>query len=174
MAAGSGVTCPWARRLRLDWFGNYKTFDEDGIGFTFKYPEEFVVAENVSTDQQVGSPPVARKVLGLDEQNLIVVSVYQLNRPVSADDPAVKADIDQGVGQLVGGPVDGRPIEAGGLRGYEYEIAPPQQGAARVVHRSVVLVDGTLEYELNCQSTAERRAQVEAACDLMLDSLERK
>jgi len=154
-------------------FGNYKTFDEDGIGITFKYPEEFeITVQDVSPEIESA---VAGRYVALDDRNHLDVIMYRLDRPVTNDDlPAMKARFDRDMSKATGVAVNSRPMEAGGFEGYEFEVFPPRADLPGGKVHFVLLLDGQIRYTLECESSPEGRAQVDNACDLMLRSLERR
>jgi hypothetical protein len=153
--------------------GSDETFDADGIGVTFKYPSDFEPIKNISFGQSAGADAAARAGVSIDTVNAITVSRYDLKVTIDKDNLAkFKREVDDVIGKLAGKPVSGREVEYGGLPGYEYAISltKPPSGLSRLV----VLFDQATEYLVNCQSTPDKRDQIEDACRKALDTLERK
>jgi hypothetical protein len=151
--------------------GGDETFERDAFPFTFTYPGEFDEATEITIGSSAGGTAVAREGIGLDEDNLIVVTGYDLRVAITKSNLAdVKAELDAVVGQVAGRKVSGAESEAGGLPGYEYTFAvsDPEDGRSRFV----ALFDGKAEYTINCQSTPDRRDEVEAACRQVLETLQ--
>jgi hypothetical protein len=153
--------------------GGDEAFDADGIGVTFKYPSDFKPIKNISFGQSAGADAAARGGVSVDAVNAIIVSRYDLKATIDKDNLAkFKHEVDDVIAKLAGRPVSGREVEYGGLPGYEYSISlrKPPNGLSRLV----VLFDQTTEYLINCQSTPDKRDQVEEACRKALDTLDRK
>jgi hypothetical protein len=153
--------------------GSAETFDAGGIGVTFKYPSEFAPIKNISFAQSAGAEPAARAGVSVDSVNAIIVSRYDLRLAITSSNLArFKGEVDNVISQLAGKQVYGRNVEFGGLPGYEYSISvtKPPNGLSRLL----VLFDGATEYLINCQSTPDKRDTVEAACQMALDTLDRK
>ena len=120
---------------------------------------------------RAGTRDSARSAIGLDRDNVIVVSRYELRRPVTPANVApVKAEVDGVIAKLSGRQLSGRAVVFGGLPGYEYTVSVPQPDRGR--SRVVVLFDRAVEYFFNCQSTPDARYVVEDACRQALGTLE--
>jgi hypothetical protein len=148
-------------------------FDRRGFDITFEYPRDFTPDDNLRFATTAGERQSASTAIGLDRENVIVVSRYELLRPVTAENIVdVKAEVDGVITKLAGKQHSGRLIEYGGLPGYAYNVrlSAPQEGLSRVY----VLFDGDVEYFLNCQSTPDVRYVLDAACRQALDTLDRK
>ncbi len=146
------------------------TFEEDDFAITFEHPASFEEIDDVSIASTAGAASRADAARGLDNQNLILVSRYDLRIAVDEENlDQVKAELDSVLTQAAKQEVSGMRVEFGGLPGYEYtfdlDTEPPVQS------RFVVLFDGNTEYTLNCQSTAESQDEVEEACQQAVDTL---
>jgi hypothetical protein len=149
-----------------------ETFEKDGFAFTFEYPGSFDETSDVSYSSQAGVEARDDIAIGLDDRNAIVVSRYALNVEVTAQNLGeVKTELDNVMSQLSGKELSGKRIEIGGFPGFEYEfdLEDPPDGRSRFL----VLFDGRREYTLNCQSTPDKRNELEAACRQAVDSLAR-
>ena len=150
-----------------------KTFSDDAFGITFEYPGDFERANEITVSAQAGGSAKAREGVGLDEHNLLILTRFDLRIAVTeANLERVKEELDDVVSQAADRRVSGTRTEAGGLPGYEYAfpISEPVEGETRFV----ALFDGRTEYTLNCQSTDAKRAEIEAACDMALATLEKR
>jgi hypothetical protein len=148
-------------------------FDRRGFDITFEYPRDFAPDDNLRFASTTGEGHAASTAIGLDRENVIVVSRYDLLRPVTAENVLdVKAEVDGVITKLAGKQHSGRLIEYGGLPGYAYNVrlSAPPKGLSRVY----VLFDGDVEYFLNCQSTPDVRYVLDAACQQALATLDRK
>lgn len=150
--------------------GGAKTYEETGLNITFKYPSSFVVVHDVTISRTAGAAPADQAAVGLDSDNVMIVSRYNLRIEVGKANLAdVKGKVDKLIGTLARKSVSGREVEYGGLPGYEYVI--PISKPANGVSRIAVLFDGAVEYYVNCQSTPEKRSKVEDACRTLLESI---
>lgn len=148
-----------------------ETFDRDGFGFTFEYPSSFDESADVSFASGAGDVTAEEDVaIALDESNGIILSRYELNIEVTAQNAGeVKGELDGVMSQLAGRELSGERVEVGGFPGYEYafDLDEPPDGRSRFL----ILFDGRTEYAINCQSTPAQRAEVDAACQQALDTL---
>lgn len=145
-------------------------FEKAGFGITFKIPSGFSVSDKISFSKSVGADSVDQAAVGLDNDNGISVSRYNLTRAITSQNLAeIKGLIDRAVGGIAGKEVSGQRVEHSGLPGYEYtfSLTPPPQGQSHLA----VLFDKDVEYEINCQSTPNKRDQVEQGCRTVLDSI---
>lgn len=147
-----------------------ETFEEDDFAITFEHPSTFSEIDDVSIASTAGAASRADSARGLDERNLILVSSYNLQVAVDEENLAqVQEELDAVLSQAAKQELSGARVEFGGLPGYEYtfdlETDPP------VRSRFVALFDGMTEYTINCQSTSERRDEMDAACQQALETL---
>jgi hypothetical protein len=147
-------------------------FQRHGFEITFTYPASLQEADDLVFGSTAGSADSARAGVGIDKANVILVSRYDLRRPVTARNVAgVKPEVDGVIKSLAGRAVIGRRVDFGGLPGYAYRI--PLSSPSDGVSRLFVLFDKQVEYFFNCQSTPETRAELDGACDQALKTLAR-
>jgi hypothetical protein len=147
-------------------------FERHGFDITFRYPASLKEADDLIFGSTAGVPDSARAGVGIDKANMILVSRYDLRRPVtSANVGGVKAEVDGVIKSLAGKPVRGRRVDFGGLPGYAYTV--PLGSPSGGVSRLFVLFDRKVEYFFNCQSTPETRVELDGACDQALQTLRR-
>ena len=147
------------------------SFRQSGFDITFDYPKDLIQTTQLEFGTRAGSD-AARAAVGIDRDNMILVSRYDLRRPVTtANVGAVKPEVDGVIRQLAGSPMAGARIDVGGLPGYRYRVPLPAPVGG--VSRVYVLFDRKVEYFLNCQSTPESRDRLDRACDRALDTLRR-
>lgn len=147
-------------------------FEQHGFEITFRYPQSLKDADDFSLGTTAGASDTARAGVGIDRDNMILVTRYELRLPVTKSNvAAVRGEVDGVIKGLAGREVAGRKVSFGGLPGYEYRVPlpAPKDGLSRLF----VLFDGQVEYFFNCQSTPESRAQINGACDQALGTLER-
>ena len=153
--------------------GGVEMFDESGIGLTFEYPAAFEKRDDFGATVTAGARPAEETAVMLDDENGIVVAKYVLNITVdeqNIDD--IKPEIDALAAQVAGTSVETEQIELAGLPGFRFEadVEKPKNGRSRIA----ILSDGQTEYTLNCGSTPEKRAEIEAACERAFETLEQK
>ena len=151
-----------------------KTFSHDEFRFTFTYPEDLKEGEVSKIDDSAGGgKAVARAALGLDSDNIVLLTKYELNAVVTAANlPGVMPELDGVVSELARRPMTGQVTEVGGFPAARYDVLTldkPAQGESRLVY----LFDQAVEYQLNCQSTPPQRTELNAACDQVLATLRR-
>jgi len=153
--------------------GGQKTFESPGFEVTFKYPDTLTPNGNVNFDREAGGDATTTKALGLDKFNLISIQRYGLKKAVTKENiDATKPEIDRLFSRLGGRKANGKKIEVGGLPGFEFTIDLKTPTENRT--RASVLFDGNTEYLVNCQSTAAKRAELQKACNTVLESFEKK
>ena len=147
-----------------------ETFEEEGFAFTFEYPSSLEETSDVSYSSTAGGAAEDARALGLDGRNAIVVSRYGLNVAVTAENvDQVKPEADDLISGLAGTELSGKHVQIGGFPGFEYtfDLEDPPEGHSRFF----VLFDGKIEYTLNCQSTPDKRDELQAACRQAVDTL---
>jgi hypothetical protein len=147
-------------------------FQRQGFDITFQYPVTLKEADDLAFGSTAGSADSARAGVGINKANVILVSRYDLHRPVTAGNVVgVKAEVDGVIKSLAGKPVPGHRVDYGGLPGYAYKV--PLGSPSGGVSRLFVLFDEKVEYFFNCQSTPETRVELDGACNQALETLRR-
>jgi hypothetical protein len=148
-------------------------FEEEGFAISFEYPDDFEETDDVTLSEQRGSRAEESRALGLDEDNGIIVQRYRLQRSIDETSlDAAKAEFDELVSELAPDAPAGQKTEIGGLPALSYTDVPVTD-PANAESRLIVLFDGSTEYLINCQSTPDKRDQMNEACDMAVDTLER-
>jgi hypothetical protein len=145
-----------------------QTFHQDGFDITFRIPDGFKKASDVTVAQQAGQASAQGGVL-LDSHNGVFLLAYDLRKTIDASNVSdAKPELDQALSGLTGKAQSGKPVEFGGLPGYEYEIdvSTPTNGHSRLVF----LFHGKHEDEINCQWT-DKQDEVAKGCDTVLRTL---
>jgi hypothetical protein len=151
-----------------------RRFEADGFAITFEYPEGFEESDDVTINQQQGSQSEESLAVGLDRDNGIIVQRYKLKRSIDRSTlDLAKEEFDALVTGLSPDAAQGQTAEIAGFPALRYSEVPVRS-VERGQSRLVVLFDGRTEYLINCQSTPEKRREINEACDLAVDTLERK
>jgi hypothetical protein len=150
--------------------GGNATFEREGFPFTFEYPDSFEFTEDVTIAQTLGGEADDRVALASEDDNAIVVSRFTLNVEVDESNlDQAKQEADQLLQQLDRS-AEAQPGEISGLPSLSLDaiaVPTPEDGESRIT----VLFEGDQEYVINCQSTPAGRPEIEAACDLALETL---
>ena len=102
---------------------------------------------------------------------MIVVQRFDLETEVTEGNlDRVKREADALFSQLAGESAEGEETSVAGLPALEYEIDLEDPADAQT--RAVAIFDGDVQYLVNCQSTPDGREEIEAACDLALETVE--
>jgi hypothetical protein len=151
-----------------------RRFDVDGFAITFEYPEGFEESDDVTINEQEGSQAEETRAVGLDNDNGIIVQRYALRRRIDEENlDLAKSEFDGLVAALAPDAAKGDTTELAGFPALRYSDVPVRS-VERGQSRLIVLFDGRTEYLINCQSTPEKRGEINDACDLAVDTLERK
>ena len=146
-------------------------FEQHGFEITFRYPQSLKNADDLILGATAGAADTARAGVGIDRDNVILVTRYDLRQPVTETNVAkVRLEVDGVIEGLAGRAVPGRSVTFGGLPGYQYRV--PLQAPKGGISRLFVLFDGQVEYFFNCQSTPDSRAALDGACNQALGTLE--
>lgn len=140
---------------------------------TFRYPSSFFEGRVNDTARSVGRDPSAQAVLGLDDDNAIILSKYVNDSPVTAADVAeALPQFDTQISELAGKEVTGAAVQVAGLPGIRYyDVDVPGMGNQR--SRLVFLFSGRNQYLVNCQWTSARRDELNTSCDRVLATLQK-
>ena len=110
----------------------------------------------------------------MDEDNGIIVQRYKLQASISKDNlDLAKTEFDALVGGLSPDAAEGESSEIAGLPALRYSNVPVRS-VEKGQSSLIVLFDGSTEYLINCQSTPQKRSEINEACDLAADTLEVK
>ncbi len=154
--------------------GDANRFEEAGFAISFEYPDGFEVSDDVTLTEQEGSQAQETKAVGLDSENGIIVQRYGLKTAIDAEKlDLAKEEFDRLVATLAPEAAEGKKTEVGGFPALSYPSVPVTE-PANAESRLYVLFDGRTEYLINCQSTPNKRSEVEEACDLAVETLEAK
>jgi hypothetical protein len=149
-------------------------FEADGFAITFEYPEDFEESDDVTISEQRGSKAEASRAVGLDEDNGIIVQRYGLKRSIDRDNlELAKSEFDALVKTLSPDAAEGKVAEIAGLPALRYANVPVRS-IEDARSRLIVLFDGRTEYLINCQSTPDKRPEVDEACAMALETLRRR
>lgn len=146
--------------------GGPKTYSSGGL--TFQYPHGWTtILAPATTPGQTGV--TTRVGVGLDTANVVVVVSTKLAQSISAADTA---STEQSVMQALsssakqrGATVQGPSAATlGGFDGLGLTIVGLPLGAETVASRVIVMINGDVEYLLNCQATQANAQEMGTGC----------
>jgi hypothetical protein len=152
------------------------TYSDNDV--TFEYPGDWDEFEADAAAVSSGSNELWTTTVGPDETNLVNVTAYQLAIDVSESNIGdIEAELNgviQGVVDQAGGTIDTGPNQTtiSDFPAYTYEWSGVEVDGQTKDSRAVFLFDGDVEYFFNCQFDSETENDIEAGCDLMLDTFE--
>jgi hypothetical protein len=150
----------------------YATFEREGFPFTFEYPDSFELRELTVAESPGGESDDAddRVAVASDDDNLIAVERFTLNVEVDESNlDQAKEEFDQ-LYEDLDPSADSQPGEIAGFPSLSLDaiaVPIPEEGQSRLT----VLFKGDQQYLITCQSTPEKRTEIQAACDHMLQTL---
>lgn len=137
----------------------------------FEYPASWPVLTDVKVST-TGNLQFA-DVVGLDDVNNVELQAYRLNQAIDHSNIAqsqqeVSAAATQLAEALSGTVTDGpRRIEMGGLPGFSIRIEG-QYGGQPFTVEGVFLAQGTTQYFLECQFTADHASEIRPGCEQIM------
>lgn len=151
-------------------------FARPEFGIAFDYPANMVqTTVSTSTYKDAPRPGTVSIRLLLDPENGITLSQLELEGTFTGRDPStIRRSVDQLMTKRAGGPIRGTSLTVGGLPALEYDFACPSSPVPTLRSHSVVLVGGTCQYLINCESTDTCREEMERATAVVLRSLRRR
>lgn len=157
--------------------GSSKTLARDGFGISFEYPGNLRLVDRVSFAASTG-PTEGTIGLVLDRHNGITVTRAKRNLEVSHSNlDSVRQEIDEDVSFVADPRPRGQATTVAGLPALRYppfRLLSAIEGPDDATNRVTVVFDRQIQYALNCHSTPARRAEINAACDVALDTIKRR
>ena len=152
--------------------GPTKTFTDSDYDITFEYPAGLDVMDDVSFGATTGSSgPEASAGAKLGLEDFFAVQRFGLNTAVTEDNvEQFVPEADMVFGELAGEEVTAEVLEVGSLPALRYEFGPTQPNGGAT--RATLVFDGDTEYLFTCKSTEAHSEEINAACDVALDTLE--
>lgn len=144
--------------------GGTETFERDEFPFTFEYPGDLELTDELEFSEELGGAADESLALSHDDENALILERYTLNLEIDEDNlELAKRELDTLLQQVDSG-AQGQEGETAGFPSLTYDsvtLPTPEEGESRYI----ALFDGDQEYLLNCQSTPDARDEIESACD---------
>jgi uncharacterized RDD family membrane protein YckC len=147
-----------------------QTYRDHGV--SFDYPAAWQETTSKSEVSRRGTQLWGTTVAAA-ELDLVLVEAYRLNPPITAEnldaaaselEGLVQQFADQLGGSVLAGPEE---ISVAGKPGLWFRMTGTHEGTP-IEARLVFVFDGTTEYYLNCQRTAEKAGEIEQGCEQIL------
>ena len=146
-----------------------EVFDREEFPFTFEYPGDLEESGDVTIAQALGAQADETAAVGLDDDNAIVVQTFTLNIEIDESNlDLARREIDS-LAQQADPNASSEKTEVAGLPALtvdDLEVPTIENGTSRLI----IVFDGDQEYYLNCQSTPDEAAEIDAACDLAVET----
>jgi hypothetical protein len=147
----------------------------NGHGVTFQYPADWQPFDVSGTAASQGTQAWSES-FGPDEANLVTVSEYAVNIPITVSNidqhtPELTAQV-QGLFTQAGGSMQSGPtkLTMGGFPAVGYSGTAVNPQAISVKTRIILAFNNSTEYFVNCQSSADATSTVDAGCDQVISS----
>ncbi|MBI2238944.1 MAG: hypothetical protein HYU54_10545 [Actinobacteria bacterium] len=146
-------------------------------GVSFQYPEGWQESTLIGTSASAGSANWSATV-AIDEVNFVTLAEYTNEVSITADtigdqQDSLTSQISDLLTQAGGGLESGPTQETmAGLPALGYIGTALNPDGVEVRSRLVLAFDGTTEYFVNCQFTAESEADVLAGCSMIQNSFQ--
>ncbi|MBI5310494.1 MAG: hypothetical protein HZB14_05650 [Actinobacteria bacterium] len=154
------------------------TFATPTYPFSFSYPDGWKVTRNAAFNYGAGAGLRSVSVSLKDPYDQVTVTQYKLKKTLPKGVNGNRREVDKIVAQLTseakGTASDGEVVSHGGIPGYMYVVEYNAPDGRLLRNQLVFLFKGRDEFQINCQSTDERRAELEKGCDMVLDTIEFK
>jgi hypothetical protein len=150
------------------------TVTPEAGGHSYVVPDGFSIAESVNVSQTTGEVR-ARTGVGLDEDNLIAVTAYNLNIDIDGvpfED--LRKETDQVFARLLGGAEkiqDSGTTTVAGQKALFYRFPTTSTSKTPVTNETYSVFKGRLQLQLLCQWTPEKKAEMTAGCTSVRESL---
>ena len=153
--------------------GGAKTFSDNGMSITFRYPSGLNGGKITKITQHAGARgPVARKIVGVDRDDLLLIEKYRVTIPTTkADLSELERASDEVISALFRRQLNGTRTTFNDLPAVVY---PPLPSAGRTTSQISYLFLGGAAYELDCQWTAKHESQIKNACRQMKSTIKRR
>ena len=163
--------------------GGVRHYENAELGFALDYPNDWEqVEEPLRAAETIGeADKLAALLLGRfveDPQHLegIGLNVYQHRSTPEEDVEEALLELDDLIAQLMGqsgGAIaDADWTELGGAMARRYVLNFPHPVGVPMTSEKVVTFRADLQFELDCQAVADRFRDIEAECQVVLDSFE--
>jgi hypothetical protein len=151
-----------------------RTVTPDDGGHSYVVPEGFSIGGGVEVGKSTGTVR-ARSGVGLNENNLILVTAFALNRDID-DVPfaALREENDRVVANLLGGTEkiqDSGTTTVAGKKALFYRFATTSTSKTPVTNETYFVFKDRLQLQIICQWTDDKKAEITSGCTSIRESL---
>jgi hypothetical protein len=151
-----------------------KTVAPDNGGHSYVVPDGFGIAKSVDVSKTTGDVR-ARTGVGLDEDNLIAVTAYNLKIDIDGVPfEELRVENNRVFARLLGGAdkiQDSGTTTIAGRKAIFFRFATTSTSKTPVTNETYSVFKDRLQVQILCQWTPEKKAEMTAGCTSLRDSL---
>lgn len=174
--AGQGIALAFALAVTglAAGCGGDEKFETSTYPFSFEYPSGWKATRNAAFVYGAGAGERSIAVVYKAPNDQVVVTQYKLQKTLPPGIVANQREVDRIVRKLAkqsgGKATEARPVNYGGIPGYQYVIEYTTNGQ-QLQNTITFLFSGDDEFQVNCQSSPENRDVIDEGCDKVLSTL---
>lgn len=154
-----------------------KAFSTPTYPFSFEYPSGWTLSRSANFNYGSSSNAERSVSVALKEPfDQVTITQYKLRKTlpegINGNQPEVDRIVRRLTRQAKGTASDAKVVEYGGIPGYQYIVEYPGGENIVLQNRLTFLFKGRDEFQINCQSSPEKRDELNKGCDQVLGSLE--
>lgn len=156
--------------------GGDKSFETPTYPFSFDYPAGWTLTRGASFNYGASDSAVRSVSVALKEPfDQVTITQYKLKKTLPAGVNGYQPEVDRIVARLTkqakGSASDAKVVKYGGIPGYQYVVEYPGAENVTLQNKLTFLFQGQNEFQINCQSSPDKREELNKGCDQVLGSL---
>lgn len=155
--------------------GGDQHFSADDYPFSFDYPSGWTLTHGADSGGDTAGTAQRSVSVALKEPfDKVVITQFEMKKKLPSGANGYQPEVDRIVARLTrqagGSAGDAKVVKYGDLPGYQYVLTYPS-GATKLESKLTFLFRGQDEFQVNCQSSQDKREELLAGCDQILESL---
>lgn len=156
--------------------GGDQSFSTPTYPFSFSYPAGWTLTRGANFSYGSSSEALRSVSVALKEPyDQVTITQYKLKKTLPEGVNGYQPEVDRIVARLTkqakGSASDGKSVKYGGIPGYQYVVEYPGGNNITLQNKLTFLFQGQNEFQINCQSSPQKREELNKGCDQVLDSL---
>lgn len=156
--------------------GGDQSFTTPTYPFSFDYPSGWTLTRGASFNYGSSESAVRSVSVALKEPfDQVTITQYKLKKKLPAGVNGYQPEVDRIVARLVkqagGSASDAKVVKYGGIPGYQYVVEYPGGDNVTLENKLTFLFKEQQEFQINCQSSPDKRKELNEGCDQVLNSL---
>lgn len=156
--------------------GGDQSFNTPTYPFSFSYPSGWTLTRGANFTYGSSSEAVRSVSVALKEPyDQVTITQYKLKKTLPKGVNGYKPEVDRIVARLIkqakGKASDAKTVNYGGIPGYQYTVEYPGGDNLTLQNKLTFLFQGQNEFQINCQSSPDKRDELNKGCDQVLDTL---